>query len=96
MNKVTAIEHQSLADLVLQETGSIEGLVAFAQENGVAVTYVPEPGEKLNVPEELNGNKQIFDYYFAKRIKPASLYGMNNQGNQQLFENGLFENGLFE
>lgn len=95
MNKVTAIKHQSLADICLQETGSINSLLDFALANGVAMTYLPSPGERFEVPDDLVRDKQIFDYYLAKRIKPVSgLGGEDQQQLQQFIENGFIEFGF--
>jgi len=97
MNKVTAIKHQSLADICLQETGSIESLLEFAMANGVAITYLPTPGKRFDVPTTLVRDKQIFDYYRAKNIKPVSGIGGDDQQElQQFIENGFIEFGFTE
>jgi len=92
--KITALKYQSLADLVLQETGSTDGLVAFALANGKNITYIPEAGEEFNVPKGLPGNRDIKNYYEAREIKPVSGVARITGAAQQFIESGFVQFGF--
>ena len=94
--KITAIKYQSLSDLVLQATGSVEGLVAFAVANEKSITHIPEPGEVFKVPEGLPVNIDIRDYYAAKNIKPVSGVAAATGATQFFIANGFIDFGFTE
>lgn len=95
-NKITALQGQTLIDLTLQTTGSIEGLFEFAAANGRSITDLPVPGEVLKqVQHDKNENRQIMNYYRAHDIRPVTRLEMGPE-SETLFEEGLYEEKLFE
>jgi hypothetical protein len=64
------LESQSLLDIALQETGTIEGIFDLAVANDLSLTDALVPGQKLSGTAVLN--KGIQDYYTAKGITPAT------------------------
>lgn len=90
--KIVAMDRQSLQDLTLQTTGSLEHIFELALLNGVSVTATPEPGDEYNTGVAESAT-EIVRYYQVRGIKPATGIAITPQ---QLFEDGLFERGLFE
>lgn len=70
-NKVTVLLGQSLVDLCLQTTGSIDGLFAFVLHNGLSITDTPEAGSSLKTIDG-NTDKRIHGYYAAHHVRPAT------------------------
>lgn len=67
------LEGQSLFDVAVQITGSIEGVFTIASENDISVTENIMPGS--NITPSVIVNKEIVDYYSTKNLKPAT--GLN-------------------
>ena len=82
---VTALNNQSLLDLALQHTGTIESIFELAVLNEKNVTDDMVAGSSLNVPPLLEGarNKDILSYYTAKKIQPATAF---TKEDEQVFE----------
>jgi hypothetical protein len=95
MDKVTALEGQTLADIAIQETGTVEGLFELAMANAKSITDLPTAGEKLAVPEDLPNVREIADYYRARDIRPVTRIE-EVVDNETLFDAGLFDPGLFD
>lgn len=99
VNKTTVLDGQTLADIAVQETGTVESLFELAEANGKSITDIPDAGEKLLplAPSKGGGtwNKDVADYYRAKNIKPVTRL-MVDEGDETLFEEGLYDEGLFE
>lgn len=71
--KVVILHNQSILDIALQHTGSVENAFALALANDLSITDDLEAGEALNLePSTLNQNKDILNYYTAKNIQPAT------------------------
>lgn len=49
IEKVKVGSDQNIVDLAIQEYGSVEGLVAFAERNGLGVDRDPETGALVEV-----------------------------------------------
>lgn len=67
---VRVIEYQTLLDIALQETGSIETAYAMAVFNGISLTETIAPGtllQRVGIVE-----KKIKNYYVSKNIQPAT------------------------
>jgi len=69
-NTVTVNSMQSLLDLAIQTSGSVEAVFDLALESGLSITDI------LTVNTELNTVKafslEVLDYYKVNQIKPAS------------------------
>lgn len=80
---ITAQHNQSLLDLTLQHTGSIESVFEFAEANAINITDDVVAGKTLALPAEVFTNKDILAYYTAKNIQPATDF---SKEDEQVFE----------
>ena len=88
------VQHnQSLLDIAMQETGSVETVTEIADANNLAITQLLVVGQEIIIPEGLVGNSDILNYYNKNNIRPATG---QTPIDGSLFEVGLFEPGLFE
>lgn len=83
--KVQAQHQQSVLDLLLQHSGSIAGLIRFAQANARSATEDLVAGAYYELPDEVIKDVDILDYYRRNGIVPATA---NIEANQQL-DNGI-------
>ena len=56
---ITALHNQSLLDLALQHTGTIESVFEFAEANSINITDDVQAGKTLVLPAEVFSNKDI-------------------------------------
>lgn len=69
----TVTDRQTLLDIALQCGGHIETTMDLATENGLSVTDLLSDGQKLNVPEAIDGAcAKIVAQYNIYRIEPAT------------------------
>lgn len=82
---VTALNNQSLLDLALQHTGTIESIFELAVLNEKSVTDDMVAGASLNVPPLSGGarNGDILAYYTAKNLQPATAF---TKADEEVFE----------
>ena len=82
---VTALRNQSLLDLALQHTGTIESIFELAEANSLNITDEVQAGAPLTVPLLGKGvrNGDILAYYTAKNLQPATAF---TKEDEQLFE----------
>ena len=67
------LHNQSLLDIAVQHTGSVENTFILALQNGKSLTDDLESGEALNLePTTINQNKDILNYYQSKKLQPAT------------------------
>ncbi|MGJ1244279.1 hypothetical protein [Sphingobacterium multivorum] len=66
-----ALHNQSVLDFVLQNTGSISGAVSFAIANGISITDDLVIGQTYFIPEEIDTDTDISDYYERNDYVPA-------------------------
>ena len=71
---VTALHNQSLLDLALQHTGTIEGVFELAKDNALNITDDVVAGKTLVLPTEAFTNKDILAYYTAKNLQPVTAF----------------------
>jgi len=71
---ITVLHNQSLLDLALQHTGSIESVFELAEANALNITDDIQAGKILILPTEAFTNKDILAYYTAKNIQPATAF----------------------
>lgn len=69
---ITVLHNQSLLDLALQHTGTIESIFELAVLNEKSVTDDMVAGASLLIGEI--SNKDILNYYTAKNIQPATAF----------------------
>lgn len=87
MNEARVKYGQSLFDVALEQTGSIESIIELAEQNGLSITDGLTPGDKLLIGDDLTVDDDILTYYNVKGIKPATGYSAN--GGIQPSEEGI-------
>lgn len=80
---VTVLHNQSLLDLALQHTGTIESVFELAGANALNITNDVVAGKTLILPAEAFTNKDILAYYTAKNLQPATAF---SKEDEQVFE----------
>ena len=80
---ITVLHNQSLLDLALQHTGTIESVFEFAEANTLNITYDVQACKTLVLPAEAFTNKDILGYYTAKNLQPATAF---SKEDEQVFE----------
>ncbi|GIJ95156.1 hypothetical protein CAPN002_23740 [Capnocytophaga stomatis] len=81
--KVIVLHNQSLLDTCLQHTGIIESLFDLALANDISVTDDLKAGQEFEVPNNVEKDKDILNYYQAKSIQPATAF---SQEDKQVIE----------
>ena len=80
---ITALHNQSLLDLALQHTGTIESIFEFAEANSLNITDDVQAGTPLYLGEGLGVRNDILAYYTAKNLQPATAF---TKEDEQVFE----------
>ena len=80
---ITVLHNQSLLDLALQHTGTIESIFEFAEANSLNITDDVVAGRTLVLSAETFTNKDILSYYTAKKLQPATAF---TKADEQVFE----------
>ena len=81
--QVVVLHNQSLLDLALQHTGTIENIFELAMLNNLSITDDVVAGKTLALPDEAFTNKDILAYYIAKNLQPATAF---SKEDEQVFE----------
>lgn len=81
--EITVLHNQSLLDLSLQHTGTIESIFELAEANALNITDDVVTGKTLALPDEAFTNKDILAYYIAKNLQPATAF---SKEDEQVFE----------
>ena len=81
--EITVLHNQSLLDLALQHTGTIESIFEFAEANTLNITDDVVAGKILALPAEAFTNRDILAYYTAKNLQPATAF---TKEDEQVFE----------
>lgn len=78
MRVIKVLPGQTLLDISIQETGTINNLFDIAVFNNVGITDSLTPGDEIKIPDNLT---EINKNYFINRgIKPASDIIKNTEG----------------
>ncbi|MBB4807466.1 hypothetical protein HNP38_002772 [Chryseobacterium defluvii] len=80
--KVLSLNNQSILDVALQHTGSVENCFAIAVVNGHSVSDVLSVGLPVEIPEDVFKNTDVLNYYNAKKIEPAT--GWAKEQNEEI------------
>ena len=80
---ITALHNQSLLDLALQHTGTIETVFELAEANSLNITDEVQAGAPLYLGEGLGVRNEILAYYTAKNLQPATAF---TKEDEQVFE----------
>lgn len=69
--KVKVKDGQTLADISIQEYGSMEAAMELARANGMSITDIPAPGSELQLQDAVY-DKTMADYCRANGVSPAT------------------------
>jgi len=69
---VKILHNQSILDIAVQHTGSVFNAFAIATANDMAVSEILTAGNSILIPDNVNNDESILNYYNAKNIKPAT------------------------
>lgn len=69
---IKVLHNQSFLDIAVQHTGSVINAFPIAVANNMSVSDELIPGTVLQVPESVEFDTEIKDYYKSKGLKPAS------------------------
>ncbi len=70
--KVKVLPYQSLADIAVRYTGSVENLYEIAVANGLTLDAELVPGTEIEIPDELEMDAAVVRGYENNRLEPAS------------------------
>lgn len=87
--KVIVLNNQSLIDVAIQHTGTIENAFKIAVANGLSLTDELEPGAQLIIPADVEINNDVVSYFFAKGIQPATGLTENDLLIAQTVQRGI-------
>ena len=66
------LHNHSLLDLAVQHTGAVENTFALAVVNGLSLTDDLPAGAEIKLPDSVNKDSDVLNYYTAKRLQPAT------------------------
>lgn len=81
--EITVLHNQSLLDLALQHTGTMESIFELAEANALNITDDVVAGKTLALPDEAFTNQDILAYYISKNLQPATAF---SKEDEQVFE----------
>ncbi|MFC3158991.1 hypothetical protein SAMN05443633_107149 [Chryseobacterium arachidis] len=70
--EIKVLNRQSILDISIQYTGDVQNCFAIAIANGMSVSDFLSSGLTLTIPDELEKNIDVINYYASKKIKPAT------------------------
>jgi hypothetical protein len=66
------LHNQSILDMAIQHTGTVENSFAIAISNGISISDALSAGLTLDVPDSIQKNTDVYEYFTVKEIKPAT------------------------
>ena len=85
---VTVLHNQSLFDISIRYTGTIENAFKIAVANGLSLTDELGPGAQLIIPE-VEMNNDVVNYFAGKGIQPATGLTENDLLIAQTVQRGI-------
>ena len=82
MEPIIVLSNQSLLDIAIQHTGSVENSFEFAVQNGISVSDELVSGNDLFIPGDIAFDNDILNYYTSKKIRPATAFTEQNDAPQ--------------
>ncbi len=86
---ITVLNNQSLLDIAVQYTGTIENAFKIAVANGLSLTDDLEPGAQLIIPADVEMNSDVVNYFSAKGVQPATGLTENDLLIAQTVQRGI-------
>jgi hypothetical protein len=87
--------NQSTLDIAVQESGTIESVFEYLENENLSLTEYLVPGSQVKTTFELT-EIDTKTYYKNRKLRPATGFFGDASVTNTLFEAGLFESGLFE
>jgi len=72
MATITVLHNQSFQDVAIQHTGSVFNAFSIAAANGMAISESPIAGSSLIIPEEMEIDVDVLNYYASKQLQPST------------------------
>lgn len=76
----TTHKQQSLADVALMATGTMESLWDIAMANGVSITDIPLPGNNINIPAGAATDINTLQYLATNSLQLCTLDALPGGG----------------
>ena len=86
---ITVLNNQSLLDIAVQYTGTIENAFKIAVANGLSLTDDLEPGAQLIIHADVEMNSDVVNYFSAKGVQPATGLTENDLLIAQTVQRGI-------
>lgn len=80
--KEIILYNQSILDVALQHTGTVESCFEIATHNGFSVSDQLTAGISIEIPEDVFKNTDVLNKYNAKKIEPAT--GPSNAADNEV------------
>ena len=80
--EVIILHNQSLLDIAIQHTGAVENTFALAVVNGLSLTDDLPAGAEIKLPDSVNKDSDVLNYYTAKRLQPATAVIMLSEAER--------------
>ncbi len=81
MTTITVLSGQSMFDIALMTCGIAEAAYDIAMANGVSITGTGNVEiNSLTVPESIEKNKRVVEYYAINSLSPATDFETKNAG----------------
>jgi hypothetical protein len=80
--EVIILHNQSLLDIAIQHTGAVENTFALAVVNGLSLTDDLPAGTEIKLPDSVNKDSDVLNYYTAKRLQPATAVIMLSEAER--------------
>lgn len=77
--KIKIAPNQSLADVAIQATGTLEGIITIARANGLSVTQEMAYGIELEVPDYAGMRADIVHFLGGRSIIAATALSMQDE-----------------
>lgn len=72
MQKVIIEHNQSLLDVSIQTTGTVNNALKIAQANNISLSDKLMPGTEVIIPDGIDIHTEIVNYYVKNGLKPAT------------------------
>ncbi|AZA84790.1 hypothetical protein C1637_18585 [Chryseobacterium lactis] len=70
--EIKVLNRQSILDISIQYTGDVQKCFDIAIANGMSVSDLLASGTQLIIPDEIEKNPDVINYYTSRLIKPAT------------------------
>ncbi|GGG46943.1 hypothetical protein [Epilithonimonas arachidiradicis] len=80
---VIVLHNQSLLDVAIQHTGSVQNAFEIAAANEMSLTDQLTAGKELIIPDSITQDVDIKNYYQSRAIQPATDITQNGESEEQ-------------